>query len=278
MTEEDAPGARHWRRAPAGAFVRALRVRSYEVGRSGLIGVGTLLRYLEALATEASAAIGFDFSWYERHSSAFVVREMELLLGSLPRLGEELRLATWVADWRRVQAQREYVVWRRATGRLVARASARWAYVDRLRGQPLRLQDELSAAFSPLGHRMPARHLALLTSGDLPALQGELALTAREYEADSQQHINNCIYADWLGEGLRRVIQSDVAPAAWRTARPRDYHIEYVRPALPGDEMRVASQLFPRGSRSLTVVQTIAGAGDGGLCVRARSRHLLRPA
>src|SRR5437016_5519444 len=145
--------------APAGAFVESGKVRSYEVNRAGHISLGVVLRYLESLATEASASLGFDFRWYEEHNVAWVVREMNLVLGVFPGIGDDLRLATWVSDFKRVQAQREYAIWLPHTGRQVARASARWAYVDRVRGVPQRLHDELLGAFGVLGNSMQPRAL-----------------------------------------------------------------------------------------------------------------------
>lgn len=273
---EQAPDA-PFHHAPAGAHLEQLRVRSYEVGRSGAVGLGTLLRYCEALATEASAARGFDFDWYERHQVAWVVRTMVLRLGQLPRIGDDLRLATWIAEFKRVQAQREYALWLPAGGRLVARASARWAYVDRTRGVPVRLHDELLRDFQVLGHSMPPHALATEPT-DANAVSRDLLLSARECEIDSQQHINNCVYADWLSEGLSRTLLAHPEVVGARHPCPRTYQIEYVKPAQAGDEVRVTTQVAPSGSRRLSVRQEIAHALDGAVYVRARSEHLLLPA
>ncbi|HEX8036646.1 MAG TPA: acyl-ACP thioesterase domain-containing protein [Ktedonobacterales bacterium] len=259
--------------APVGAFVESSKVRSYEVNRTGHISMGVVLRHLESLATEASAALGFDFRWYEEHNAAWVVREMNLVLGALPGIGDDLRLATWVSDFKRVQAQREYAIWLPAGMRQVARASARWAYVDRIRGVPQRLHDELLGAFAVLGSTMRPRALSAMTEQDELLARGELLLTARDYESDSQQHINNCVYADWLGEGLHLALAS-ARDATGLVTRPRFYRIEYVRPAQPGDEIRITTTVARRGSRALAVHQDVTSATDGALYVRSRSTHL----
>lgn len=273
--EEHAPGDT-WEKdvAPAGAYIDTARVRSYEVGRTGRIGAGTILRYLEGIATEASASAGFGTRWYERQNTAWVVRDMHLFIGALPRIGEAITLATWVADFKRVQAQREYMIQRADGGRVVARASARWAYIERTRGQPVRLHDEMVGAFRVLGHQMTPRHLAPLAEDDGALTRHELLLTAREYEADTQQHINNCIYADWLNEGLHLAVRSMPGWPANRVPHPRHLHIEYRRSALPGDEIRVSTQVVMRGMRGLRVRQEIASASDGNLYVAARSDYL----
>jgi acyl-CoA thioesterase FadM len=294
---DDSETSNHWRApAPNGAYTQAMRVRSYEVGRSGSIGIGTILRYFESLATEASAFLGFDHRWYERNGSAWVVRDFDLLLGPLPGIGADLTLATWVADAGRVQARREYLARRRDTGHIVARASARWAYVDRVRGHPTRLQDDLAASIPLFGHPMPITPLSI-PSDTAPTATDDLALAAREYEADTQRHINNCVYADWLAEGSYRTFATRTLVAdAWAAAalerierphaerddsppgfRPRSYHIEYVRPALPGAAIRVHTDLYRAGTRAALAAQTITGAAESAIYVRAISVHLSSP-
>src|SRR5262249_6598329 len=157
---------------------------------------------------------------YLRQGAAWVVREMDLLLGVLPTVGDDLVLATWVSDFKRVQALRDYALWHADTARLVARAHARWAYIDRMRGQPVRVPEEISTALAPLGHLMRTRRIA----SALPSIvrpPHTFALTARDYEADSQQHINNCVYVDWLGEGLAQSWQAQETALARLTQTER---------------------------------------------------------
>lgn len=272
---------------PEGAFIQPVRVRSYEADRSGRIGIGTILRYFESIATEASASVGFDARWYERAGTAWVVRDMDVLLGTLPGIGEEVLLATWVSSFRRVQAGREYALWRRDDGRLVARASARWAYVDRERGQPVRLFDGFGASFPVLEHQMPRRRAraaeVVAPAGAREVARHALLVAAREYEMDTQQHVNNCVYVDWMREGLRALVrdaagQAELAEGAaardGRMPRARAYQIEYVRPAVAGDALRVATSARLAGSRGLRAHQEITNARDGTVCVRAWSLHL----
>lgn len=262
--------------APAGAYTFPLKVRSYEVMRGGGVSPATILRYLEYIATEASAHLGFDHVWYEAHGSAWVVREMSLLLAYAPGIDDELVLATWLSEYRRVQAYREYAVWDARTGRKVARARARWAYIDRYRGTPLRVHDDLLARFPIMSHTLrprPPRHGAMVAT----TRTRNAELRAREYEADTQRHINNCVYVDWLYDALGAALGDAPELLADKTLRPRWYHIEYARPTLPGDAVRIATRVQPAGTRMLTVAQEITSRADGEATVRAYSEHLLTP-
>jgi acyl-CoA thioester hydrolase len=262
-------------RAPKGAFAETLRVRSYEAGDNGAIGLGTLLRYLELLATDHSASLGFDHRWYERNGTAWFVRTMDIWLGMPPGMDEHLLLATWVADFRRVQARREYAVTRVQDGSLVARASARWGYVDRETGRPHALEDALLAAFA----RHPDHALPPADDGapGSPVTSAVMSLTARAYEADSQGHINNAIYGDWLMEAVLGLRHDRPEWFAHGRVFPRRYRLNYVRPVQVGDAVTISTSASALGSRRLVAEQTIADADTGAACLTAHATCLLVP-
>jgi acyl-CoA thioesterase FadM len=142
----------------------------------------------------------------------------------------------------------------------------------------------------PLGNtlsvrRYPAprhRYTGSLASGPLSPTDAPLAgtssaffLQAREYETDTQQHINNCIYADWLVEALAETSSSaprDGTPAA--LLRPRFYIIEYIHAVIAGDSLRIESRLLPRGTRGVWAWQTIFDEKSATPVVRAYSEHI----
>jgi acyl-CoA thioesterase FadM len=258
---------------PGNAFTDRLRVRSYEVGQYGTIGLGTALRYCEALATDASASVGFDRAWYEAHHAAWVVREMTILLGVLPRIGEELGLATWVASFRRVQAQREYAIWQAATGRMVARASARWAYCDADRGQLIRIPDALLETMQSLGAPMPVhRHRQFPGAG--AGTSSAIFLQAREYETDTQQHVNNCVYADWLAEAFTAATRAAADTVGAAGLRPRFYRIEYIRAVVAGDALRIETETVPRGECGIRAQHSIVHVESNTAVLQAYSEHI----
>lgn len=271
--------------APTDAFHEAVEVRSYEAGRDGVTRPAVILRYLEAHATRHSTELGFTPQWYVEHQSAWLVREMSLLLGDLPTIGDQLALATWVADFKRVQAQRDYVItWAGEADRLVARASARWAYVDRASGRLASIHPDLTTRMQKRGEGMPAYPVRFpevvralergLDHGEPPATEGtrmvnEYTLTARDYEADIHQHVNNCVYADWLDEGIRQAQASGALAAygvepAGRSLRPHYLHLEYVRSLRPGAQARIRTYALGRHEDCVILWQAITTETEGG--------------
>ena len=260
---------------PSTAYTATLAVRSYETTRAGVVAPGTLLRYLEHIATLDSAARGFSHVWYETHTAAWVVRDMRLLLWDPPTLGDEVHLATWLSGYRRVQATREYCIWQEPEKRLIARAQGRWAYVDRERGLPTRIPDDLIERFGATGHAMPQRSMTSAQESK-SVTESEMTLVARSYEADTQQHINNTIYMDWLGEALTHALPGAYAEPGIDDIAARCYHIQYVHPARPGDRIGISTRINRTGSRRLTATQTISDDATGQISVECHSEHLLR--
>lgn len=256
---------------PAGAYREDLVVRSFEVGRDGRASPATLLRYLEHLATRASAAVGYDNMWYERHGQAWVIHEMDLLLGRPPHMNDAMGLATWVSAFRRVQAFRECAAWSASTGQRVARARGRWGYIDRATMRVVRVPEEIirdCPVFTPTLAPRTRPEAARATTGEKGG-QAAFDLVARSYEADSQRHINNCMYVDWLAEALYRALPSEARADWW----PRYFHLEYLRPMWPGDAARVHTDWALAGQRLLVVAQEVTN-GDGALALRAWSSHV----
>jgi acyl-CoA thioesterase FadM len=257
--------------APTNAYVESLKVRSYEVTRAGYPQPGAILRYLEYLATQASAASGYTNAWYVEQGSAWLVREMSLSLGWLPPMDSEIMMATWIAEFRRVQAFREYAIWHPATGRVVARARARWAYVLRHTGQPLRVPDDMIAQFSVPQSAMRLGGVPITATAEA-LWQGEQMIVAREYESDVHQHINNCVYGDWLYDGVAAALR--ITGHSISDVRPRFLTLEYLRQVRPGDQVRIQTSLHRDGSRRLHAHQTLRDVESGEVILRGRTQYL----
>jgi acyl-CoA thioesterase FadM len=103
-----------------------------------------------------------------------------------------------------------------------------------------------------------------------------MTLVARSYEADTQQHINNTIYMDWLGEALAQARAGASDELGMSEVSPRYYHIQYVHPARPGNRLRIVTQAMRTGSRRLSAVQTIQDDTTDAVAVECHSEHLLR--
>lgn len=204
----------------------------------------SLLRLLQEAATRASTHAGFDAAYYERTGMMWLVRRTTLTRLGRVRYGDGLDVETWIADFRRVRSQREYEV--RADGRVVARASSDWVYVDRSLGRPRRIPVEWSKAFPSVDASSAARIPFPETTPppSAPTLHRRVEL----HDLDALQHVNNANYVSYLEQAALDAL----APMGWDlpaqiAAGGRlsavTHDLEYLDAALYGETIAITTWL-----------------------------------
>lgn len=232
------------------------QIRHSELNAYEEVSNRVLAHLFQETAMDASTSAGYGLHWYDEHHTVWVIREMTLEHLRPVYYHDELDVTTWLASMQRVRARREYLARNAATGEVVARGSASWAYIDRRTLFPVRIPPDVLVGFEPSGIRV-VPHAQPRVYPLPPGLPGERVTTrqVQHYEADAMQHVNNGIYLDWLEEPLVQM----TSPSRRLCVRRHD--VEYVRGALPGDQV--------------TLVTRLAGAGR---CVTVWAQELTRGA
>ena len=106
------------------------------------------VRWLQDIATAHWRSIAPAAA---RESVAWVARRHEIDYVSAAVLDEELVVATWVGEARRLVFERFTEIRRAGNGQVVVRAKTLWVPVDPGTGRPRRVSDEVRALFSTAG-------------------------------------------------------------------------------------------------------------------------------
>ena len=206
---------------------QAYRVRFDEATPDGLAKTSALLGYLQDVAWRHSEVLGFPRAWYRERGLAWVVRAIDVTLAAPIRDGDEIRVSTRIAGFRRVMARRRSEL-RAADGAPIGDVSVDWAMTD---GRaPTRIPGDFA--------RVPGIDLSPFapTRVDLPPTPPgavEQRLVPRLRELDPMGHLNNGVYLDWLDEAVAAAGGADDMRAA-----ARRYRMEYLRAAGPGVALR----------------------------------------
>ena len=106
------------------------------------------VRWIQDAAVGHSAAVGLDYTAYQRMGAVFVVRRHEIdYLRPLLR-GDLIEARTWVRTVMAAKCERATELVRTADGALVARGSTIWGFVDVATGRPTRIPEEVRVAFT----------------------------------------------------------------------------------------------------------------------------------
>lgn len=117
-----------------------------DIDELGHVGNQVYLRWVLDVAVAHSVAVGWPFERYRELGAVFVVRRHELDYIAQVTVGQQLSLETWVDGWRQASCVRHTEILR--DGKVVARAATTWALLSLASGRPVRIPDELLAAFT----------------------------------------------------------------------------------------------------------------------------------
>ncbi len=257
-------------------FTVPLTVALYDLDLRDEVSCSTLFRYFEETAMRGSAHFGFTKDWYRQRHQFWVIRTMHLQRLCAPRYQDALEIRTWVSSMARVRSDRNYEIRRVADGRLMARGVANWVFLDEASRIPTRIPTEITSRFQ--FHHPPALapiYKLSLQPGTPALFENTTTRRAQFYEADAVQHVNNAVYVDWLEEAVRDTLRAmgytlalgGTAPSPWFCR----HALEYARPAVPGDELKIHTRLLRRGHTLSQWEQEITHSQTHDTLLRAKS-------
>ena len=103
------------------------------------------LRWVQDVAVAHSEDVGLSLADYTRIGAVFVVRRHEIEYRRPTYLGDEITLQTWISEAKAASAMRETRILKGDTE--MVRARTRWAFIDKARGRPKRIPEEIHQAF-----------------------------------------------------------------------------------------------------------------------------------
>lgn len=108
------------------------------------------VRWLDRAAELHADSLGSTRRVNLEHGMMWFVARHEIDYFAEAWLHDELVIATWVRDVRKVKSWRDYVIARPADHTVVCRAATLWVLVDLQSRRPIRISQEMAARFQPL--------------------------------------------------------------------------------------------------------------------------------
>jgi len=126
-------------------FLHEVRVVDSDIDNLGHASNLVYLRWVQDAALAHSTALGFSERAYLERGQVWVVRRHEIEYLRPAVSGDLLRVHTRVATMKVANSERRTEIFRK--GELLCRAATDWVYVDLARGRPVRIPQEIRAAF-----------------------------------------------------------------------------------------------------------------------------------
>lgn len=122
-------------------------VRSYELDSFGHVNNAVYLNYLEEARAEFLKQVGLSFDDFARLGVHLVIIEAHVKYLSPAYYGDEIEIVGQFADVKGASLTITYTLTETRSGRRVATAETRGAFVDPITGRPARAPQEFRTAF-----------------------------------------------------------------------------------------------------------------------------------
>lgn len=232
-------------------------VRTYECAPDGSLQVPQLLNFLQEIASNHAAKLGFDFPVIDAATGArgaWVLAQIRLHMDRHPKWRDCVRVRTIPHDGRGLFAHRDFDI-ELADGTHCGIATSRWMVIDPATRRAVRIPESVAECHSPFE--------PLFGAGDpfsrprYPAEPGD-GESRREYRVmrahiDLNGHVNNVHYVNWMLES----VPGDIASSL----KLSDLEIVYRSETLYGET--VSTRCAPLGDgRFAHRVCTLDGSRD----------------
>jgi acyl-CoA thioester hydrolase len=253
-------------------YTRQFRVRYYECDAYGHLNNAQYLRYMQETAFDASAQAGYDMDRYEQIGHHWLIRNTEIEYLAALHYDDRVLVKTWVADFRRSTSRRMYEFYRQEE--LVARAHSDWVFLEIASGRPARIPAEMIQAFFPDGASNPAvQRQPFPLEPPAPAGMFRTRRRVEFRDLDPVQHVNNAVYLEYVSECGFQVVAHFNWPLERMLAHGfgiflRRNRIEYLQPALLGEELEISTWAYNLRRSTATRYYAIQRVSDGTLLAR----------
>ncbi len=256
---------------------RTFRVRFGECDAYGHVNNTNYVRYMQEAAFDASAAAGYDFAHYDDIGQYWLVRETEVEYLKPLVYGDTFEVKTWVADFRRVRSRRAYEFRKVGESELSARATTDWVYIDNATQRPTAVPPEMITAFWPEGAPPPSEPREAFPPR--PPEPRSIFTQRRKViwrDIDTAWHVNNTVYLQYADDAGMAILDAYGWPVKRMMAAGfgifvRRNRIEYLQPAVLGDEVDVSTWVY--GSRRATATRyyAISRVSDGAVLAQVHA-------
>ena len=135
---------------PRDAFLMRRVAGPDDIDRFNHVNNARYIGWANEIAWAHSNALGLSFDEYERLGAGCVVWRHEFDYRAPVLLGDEIDIATWIAENDfRLRLVRAYQMWNAASGVEVFRGRTTFVSVDMKTGKPTRMPKEFISAYRP---------------------------------------------------------------------------------------------------------------------------------
>ncbi|WP_172637621.1 MULTISPECIES: acyl-[acyl-carrier-protein] thioesterase [Desulfitobacterium] len=180
-------------------YCKEYEIFYFQVDQFGEASAVTILSFLEDCATAHSEAIGMGIEYLTSQRTCWVLNRWRLQMERYPRLGEKVSVETFPTSFLRFYGQRVFTI-RDGQGHIIGSAGSLWIYLNIDKRRPTRIPLHFASQYG-----VSEGYEDHESFQDLPAItdiHSEISFHVRRSDIDTNGHVNNTRYVEWMLEGI----------------------------------------------------------------------------
>ncbi|WP_333860145.1 acyl-[acyl-carrier-protein] thioesterase [Clostridium sp.] len=180
-------------------FEKEYEVQYHEIDFKGRLLVTSLINYFADVATKHSEAIGGSLKYLKEKGIAWVLYKWNINIDKSPYYGEKITIRTKACSFKKFYAYRTFHVMDEE-GNVIAYANSLWILIDVSRRKILRITQDM---YKMYGINGKSEYLIDIKKIKLPEkFSIEKSFEVRYSDIDTNRHVNNVKYVDWIIETI----------------------------------------------------------------------------
>lgn len=181
------------------SFSKEFAIHYFDLNSNGYVSPTTVVNFFQETAICHSHAVGLGLERLSAMGMGWVIYRWSIKINKGLHWQDKAKITTWAHRFKGLYATREFSItdqW----GNPVGQATSLWIFLNTLRGRPMRIPEEISAAYG-----VNPRRLINDDFSELPQVKNPSQVKnfwVRMSDIDTNQHVNNVRYIDWFLETL----------------------------------------------------------------------------
>jgi len=181
-------------------FEKQFELRYFEMNKFGEATSTTMLTLLEETAADHCHAINYSLFDLQKQNIGWVLVSGAMQLDYYPVYKEKITIRTWLSSFSTIKGFRENIVYNEQ-GKIIGRAKGLWVFYDIEKRKPLPIFDAIKQKWSS----DPQTSLNIDLSQKIPpidSLNQSKEFKVNMFDVDTNNHVNNIRYLQWLMESI----------------------------------------------------------------------------
>jgi medium-chain acyl-[acyl-carrier-protein] hydrolase len=224
------------RTMPGKRLEKEYEIHYYEVDYKKRALITSLVNYFEDIATCQSEELGVGMTYLLEKGWAWVLYKWDIKVERYPLYGEKVIVKTFPYSFKKFYAYRKFEICD-SQGERVAYADSMWFLIHMEKRRPIRVAEDIYRAYGIPPEENFSLEMEDITPPKKP--EKELHFNVRYSDIDTNLHVNNVKYLDWMIETVPREIVMNYTL--------KNIKITYQKETRYGEEIRVCTEIVEEG-------------------------------